>query len=205
MEFITLALAPAVAPFVGALAVVLVLFVVEVVLTLIAGSGCTSLMESLVSMDSLPDTSFTNWLLVREVPLLMTILSFLMGFGSSGLLLQVVAAHTLGSPLPFLLMLVPTTAFGAATVRMLALSFKKMRVVHTTALTPQEFIGQVATLTSPEARQGYSGEASFTDRHGYTHYLMVEPDSAQVVFTQGDKVVLDSKVSDALYRAHKVG
>ncbi len=205
MNIETLILAPAVAPFTGALAVVAVVFVIEVILTLLAGTGFSNLVDALVSPDSLPDTSFTSWLLVREIPLLMVVLSFLAGFGTSGLVLQLAANQVLDQPLPLLLMLVPAALLGLGAVRMLALAFQKMRLVHTTALEPEAFIGQLATLSSPEARQGYSGSASFVDKYGHTHYVMVEPASPDETFSQGDKVVLELKASSSLYRASKAG
>lgn len=203
MEIFNTLLAPALAPYLAALAVVLVVFVLEVLLTVLMGLGCSDLVEALVSTDSLPDSSFLNWLLVREVPLLITILAFLTGFGAFGLALQGLSAHFFDATVPGTISIALSLLFGVVCIRYLTLAVTKLGLVGTTALPPAEFIGQVAMLTSTCTYKGYAGEACFTDRHGYTHYVMVEPLEPSDTFAQGEKMVIVSQASLALYHVRK--
>ena len=75
---------PVVAPFAGALAVMLLFFVVELLLTLLAGSGLAHLLGSLAESHWLPDASLVNWLLLKETPLMMVLIAAIGGFGLAG-------------------------------------------------------------------------------------------------------------------------
>lgn len=183
-------LSPAVAVFSGVLVCVAILCLLEFAATLVAGVGITHLLDALIDTDSLPDSTLTNWLLIKDVPLLMALTALLSGFGITGLAVQGFAASLFGAPLP-LLAAVPLALGGAAGgLRMLAGAFKKFKVVHTTALAASEFIGQSAMLLSPTANASFLGEAKFIDRHGQTHYVMVKPADDGVVFKQGEAVEL---------------
>jgi hypothetical protein len=182
-------LSPPVAVFSGVLLCVALLCLFEFAATLVAGVGFTHLLDTLIDTDSLPDSTLTNWLLIKDVPLLMAITALLSGFGITGLALQGFAASVAGAALP-LLAAVPIALGGAlGSLRMLAGAFKKFKVVHTTALSASEFIGQTVMLLSPTATANFLGEAKFIDRHGQTHYLMVKP-AGDEVFKQGDAVEL---------------
>ena len=61
---------------------------------------------------------------------------------------------------------------------------------ETTAVSTDSFVGRVATITLGTARKGEPAQAKLTDRHGQTHYVMVEPDSEDTVFEAGDSVLL---------------
>jgi hypothetical protein len=203
MDFFNSLSNPAFAPFLGAIAVVLVVFLTEVALTVLAGVGFSDLVEALISADSLPDTSFTNWLLVREVPMLIAILAFLSGFGAFGLAFQGFFLHFFETAVSGFVSVPLAALFGTLCVRYLTLGVTKLGLVGTTALAPEEFIGQRVVLGSPSASKDYAGEASFTDRHSQTHYVMVEPIGDSDVFLQGDLLVIHSQVSASLYLAKK--
>jgi ABC-type multidrug transport system fused ATPase/permease subunit len=195
MDSLALLVSPAYAPFTGALLAVIVILATEVTLTALAGSGLSDILDSLIETHSLPDSSFTNWLLVKELPMLIVICSLLASFGICGLLLQGVLTQALHLPLSLL---------GAlAAVRAMAKALSGLKLVHSSAVSPASFIGQRVTLNSPQASQGYAGAASFIDRYGATHTLMVEPTLPDVTYTAGEVLTVAERVSIALYRVSK--
>jgi hypothetical protein len=194
---------PLVAPFAGALVVMLGFFVVELLLTLLAGSGLAHVLGSLAESHWLPDVSPVNWLLLKETPLMMVLMAAIGGFGLSGVGYQLIATSATGHLAPLLDASIFATICALFSIRGLGMAFRKLKLVSTTALEPQEFLGNVATVTSLEARRGYAASAKFTDRYGYVHLLMVEPSSGDEVFLEGDRVVLCERASASLFRARK--
>jgi hypothetical protein len=194
---------PAVAPFAGALAVMLLFFAAEILLTVLAGTGISHLLGSLAEAHWLPDASLVNWLLLKEAPLMMVIMAAVGGFGLSGTAYQFISLTATGQVAPLTDALIFASLCAIVSIRLLGMLFRKLNIVGTTALEPQEFLGNVATVTSLEARQGYAASARFTDRHGYVHMLMVEPSTQQEVFVEGDQVVLCERASASLFKARK--
>ncbi|MEO6363781.1 MAG: OB-fold-containig protein [Caldimonas sp.] len=194
---------PAVAPFSGALAVILAFFVFELLLTVLAGAGLSHLLGSLGETHWAANGSVVNWLLLKEVPLMMVIVATIGGFGLAGTGFQGIAQLATGHLLPLTDASIFATLCAVVSIRGFGMLFRKMMLVSTTALEPSEFIGNVAEVTSPVARVGYAASAKFTDRHGYVHLLMVEPGSADDVFVAGDHVVLCEQASASLFKARK--
>lgn len=202
MEFINLLLSAPLAPFSAALAAALVFLVVEVTLSAIAGSGFSDLLGAFVSPDALPDASFTNWLLLREMPLMMALMGFVCGFGLSGLAVQGVVNGVTDAYLPTSAACAFAVGGGLGCVRLLGSVLHKLKFTNTSALQPEEFLGRVATMTAI-ASPGEPGTAKFTDQHGYTHMVMVEPLEVGAAFNEGDTVVLDRRMSLSVYAARK--
>ncbi len=194
---------PVVAPFAGALAVMALFFVLELLLTLLAGTGLAHLLGSLAESHWLPEASLVNWLLLKETPLMMVLMAAIGGFGLAGTGYQLIALTASGHLAPVLDASIFATICAVFSVRGLGMIFRKLNLVSTTALEPQEFLGNVATVSSPEARKGYAASAKFTDRYGYVHLLMVEPSTNGEVFVEGDRVVLCERASASLFRARK--
>jgi len=194
---------PVVAPFAGALAVMLAFLVLELLLSLLAGTGLGHVLGSLAESHWLPDASPVNWLLLKETPLMMVLMAAIGGFGLSGVGYQLISLGATGHLAPRLDASIFAAICAVFSIRGLGMIFRKLDLVSTTALEPQEFLGNVATVTSLEARQGYAASAKFTDRHGYVHLLMVEPSSHDEVFLEGDRVVLCERASASLFRARK--
>lgn len=186
MEFF---LGPDVAVFSGVLVALLGFCIFELVASLAVGAGLSPLVDSLVDTSALPDSPVLNWLFVREMPLSSAITLLLLGFGATGLAAQGVAHFALGTGMPLWVALLAATVGAVFLLRAIARSFMTWKVVHTTALQPQEFIGQVVVLLSPTATKALFGEAKFTDRHGQTHYVMICPEGDES-FNQGESVQL---------------
>lgn len=171
MEFF---LSPALAVFSGVLAALAVICVLELVAAVI-GTGLGHLLHVVTDTHSIPDTALTEWLLIKDVPMMVTLTAMLGGFGLTGMCVQLGANALFGFPLILPLAIVIAVAGALAAMRCQALLFKKLKVVHTTALDASEFFGQHVTVLSPIVTKALMGEAKFTDRHGQTHYLMVRP------------------------------
>lgn len=187
------------APFSGALAAALMLLIAEVAILVVAGHGVSHVVDAIVHPAALPDGAFANWLMLREVPLLMVIVSLVCGFGITGLAIQGLETSINGKPLS-LMFAIPIAVIGSGFITRLVLKgMVALKVVNTMALKPEEFIGQVATLISPAIRQGSAGEAHFIDRFGVTHQVMVEPEWDHQRFVEGDKLVLLRQINEAVY------
>jgi hypothetical protein len=64
---------------------------------------------------------------------------------------------------------------------------------ETQSVSAQSFIGQVATIVLGTARPGSAAQARLRDKHGQTHYVMVEPDEADEQFDAGEAVLIVSQ------------
>lgn len=132
-----------------------------------------------------------GWFAIGKVPLLVVIVAFLTIFGLSGLILQNLWSSITGSMLPASLASVPAFIVGLMTTRYLAFGLSRLIPnSETSAVSSDSFVGRVAMLTLGTAATGKPAQAKLTDGHGQTHYLMVEPDQAEMVFQQGDRILL---------------
>ena len=202
MEALTFFFSAPLAPFTAAVAAALLLLTVEIILASVAGSGFVDMLDALVSPDSLPDSSFTNWLLVRDMPLMMSLGAFICGFGLTGLALQGLAMSMRGAPLSVGVAAIAAVVGGVLSIRLVGSVLTKLKFTNTTAIGPEEFLGKLATLTAT-ASAGNAGTAKFVDQHGYSHLVMVEPEAGGVTFDEGDIVVLERRVSLSVFHARK--
>lgn len=195
----------AVAPFSAAVLAVFAIGFLELVLSLFVGAGLTDATETIVGAHDLPDTPVLNWLLLKEIPILMALLTLFAGYGATGLATQGVLNSLLGEPFePSLPVHVVSIFAGLGVVRGVAGFFKKLRMTGAAAaIEPDEFIGGTAVLTSPQAYPGYPGAANFTDRNGYTHIVMVEPEFSDQTFKEGDRIEISARASTSLFQARK--
>lgn len=186
--------------FSAALALMLMIAVMEGVLTLI-GFGFSQLLDSLlpdIDLDAdLPDGEmpggmirFLGWLKFGQVPALVLLILFLTLFGVIGISVQLTVATLIGTSLPSwlaagisLIVSLPVLAASAGVLQKYALKDESA------ALARDEFVGSIATITIGEARLGSPAEARFSDQFGTTHYVMVEPGDEKV-YQQGQKVLL---------------
>lgn len=195
--------APAYSPFLGALIAAIVILIVELAISTLVGAGFSDMLDALIDGSSLPDSSFTNWFLIKEMPLLMALVTLLCGFGVGGLLVQGVAQTFLGGPVSMIVAIALATSLAFMLLRLVGRSLSSLKFVHSSALQPQEFIGQQVQLSSTEAYRGYAGQAQFTDRFGRRHFVMVEPDDEADRFAAGNHLVLCERVSASLFKARR--
>lgn len=135
-----------------------------------------------------------GWLHVGKVPLLILLVAFLMSFGVAGLVLQGAARGFLGGFLPGWIMAAPALAIALPGTRLFGSVLSRVFPSdETTAVAENDFIGLMATITLGTAAPGSPAEARLTDRHGQSHYLMLEPDLETESFGTGETVLLISR------------
>ena len=188
------------APFTVALIVMFAIAIAELV-ALLLGFGLSEAVDALlpdididVGVNADAGSAFTRllgWLHIGKVPLLMILIVFLTAFGLIGLVLQSFAKGVTGYYMSAWFAVVPTMILAMPVVRVGAgaLAFI-LPSDETDAVSADTFIGRTATITLGEARSGSPAEAKLTDEHGYTHYIMVEPDREDVFFRQGTTVLV---------------
>lgn len=197
-------------PFAAALLLLLAIGVLEGVL-LFFGAGFASVLESLVpqvDLDGPPSPTgegalsrLLGWLHIGRVPVLILLVVFLAAFGLIGLLMQGILHGVTGLLLPAWLAVAPAFLLSLPVVRVaghgIAMIIPKD---ETEAVTESSFVGRVAVITLGTARQGGPAQAKLKDIHGYTHYVMVEPEAADETFATGTAVLLVSQ-QGAVFRA----
>ena len=198
-------------PFTVALTVMLGMAVLEGVMTLL-GAGISSFLDSLlpdidVDMDvdlgsdsdlgasevpaATPLSKVLSWLQVGKVPVLILLVIFLTGFGLIGLTIQSFMHSTTGMLLPgivasgiaFFLSMPVVRVFGGAIGKIIPKD-------ETDAVSVKTLIGRIAVITIGTAKKGSPAEAKVKDQHGLTHYIMVEPEQDNDVFTSGTAILL---------------
>lgn len=204
--------APQTLPFTSALAVMLLIALLEGV-AVVFGAGLSNMIDSLlpdidadidldVDMDADFEPSIPGagpgpfvetlaWLRFGKVPALVLLVIFLTAFGLIGLVIQQVSFTMTGMMLPGLVVSLP--AFGGAlpVVRVLGGAIAKIIPKdETDAVSADTFIGRVATVMLGSATQGKAAQAKVRDAHGKNHYILVEPDDANETFNQGQEVLL---------------
>lgn len=208
-------LSPSNTPFVIALTIMMAITIIEIISASL-GMGLSEMVDSFlpefdtdidievdvdVGMDVAgaggPGDSLVKllaWFRVGEVPVIMLFIVFLTGFGLSGLILQFILASIIKITLPATLAAIPALLSSVVVVRVCGgILGKYLPKDETYAVSQKSFPGMVATLTLGTAETGKPAEAKFKDRHGQTHYILVEPDNDGESFKQGDKTIIVSQ------------
>ena len=185
--------------FSAALLLMLMLAVMEGALALI-GLGISSAIDSLLpdfDLDADAPTSsgwsasgLLGWLRFGQLPALIILIVFLTCFGLTGLLLQYLVHHLVGTTLPSWLAVIAVLMLSLPQVRFLTGILSKIAIRdETESISREQFIGRTARITLGIASPGQPAEAKFTDQFGTTHYVMVEPESDES-FQQGEDVLI---------------
>lgn len=145
-------------------------------------------------------TKLLGWLRIGQVPFMAWLILFLTSFGLIGLIAQTISENITGMLLPgsigSIIAFVATLPVVRVCGRFIA---KVMPQDETDAVSEASFIGRTATLVLGTASAGKAAQAKLRDQHGTTHYIMVEPDVADQVFSQGDTVLVVSQAG-AVYK-----
>ncbi|WP_444926374.1 YqiJ family protein [Microbulbifer sp. TRSA002] len=184
--------------FTGALILMFMIALLEGVMTMI-GVGISDLLDNLLpDFDvDVPDTGLSGgmtkllgWLRFGEVPALILLVTFLVSFGVTGLVAQMLIESLVGYLLPGGLLAVAVFFLALPQVRFVGNIMRRFAVGdESEAVKRNSFIGRVAIITIGKAEIGSPAEARFSDEYGTTHYVMVEPDESET-FNQGEKVLL---------------
>lgn len=126
-----------------------------------------------------------------KVPLMILLSLFLASFGVIGLAGQSFMQSLIGAPLT------PWLAVPAAAIVALPITGALARPIgrimprdETTAVSTDALVGRFATVQIGSARTGSPARAKCTDRHGQPHFVMIEPDNAGQVLSEGEEVLL---------------
>lgn len=190
----------------------LVMFLIAILegITVALGFGLSSLLEGIFPDIELDITSgdtpsgvlskLLSWLNYGRVPVLIILVCFLTAFGVVGYLMQYFLYTFASSILPQIIAVPLAFLFSLPFVKMFV-SFvgKVMPKDETSALSQESFIGKVATITLGTATFGSAAEAKVRDKHGQTHYFMVEPQSENMAFKQGEDVLLSKQNLNGFY------
>ena len=205
-------LAPETWPFAVAGLLILSIALIEGIALLI-GTSATGWLDSLLhhSPDALlhhsPDApeaadSWLGWLHLGKVPLLVLVVLLLALFTLLGFALNLAAAGVFGALIPPLLS-APVAAVAALPLMRVCAG----GIAHwipsdqTYAVSLDTLVGRVAVIVSGTARLGYPAQGKVTSEHGQLHYVMVEPDAADVTFAQNDAVLLVKRLSGTRFQA----
>jgi hypothetical protein len=182
-------------------------------IALLIGTTATGWLDSLLhhSPDGLlhhspdaPDTadSWLGWLHLGKVPLLVLLVLFLALFALVGFALNLAAAGVFGALLPPLIAAPVSAVASLPLMRVCAGGVAHMIPSDQTyAVSLDALIGRMAVIVSGTARLGYPAQAKVTSEHGQVHYVMVEPNAADVTFTQNDAVLLVKRLSGTRFQA----
>ena len=218
-------------PFTFALAIVVLLGVLEVVGVLLGGTSslfdnevAVEVGSSVSSADGIETTPESNglgvfgndgaldrvldWLHVGKMPSTILLIVFLTAFGSSGLLLQTLVKAQSGAMLSTLL------ASGIAFIVALPATrivggILKRSLPHdeSEAVSRDTFVGCEAQIVVGTSRRGKPAEARLRDSFGRSHYVMVEPEDDNASFAAGHHVLILKRSGDtfrAIDNAHGV-
>ena len=192
--------------FTVALAVMLMLGILEVISLLVG--GVTDWLDQLLphslmdhSSPELPLDAHSGsvlieclaWLYLGRVPVLMWLVVFLASYGIAGLMAQNIWQMMFNQYLPAWLAGIAVFFMVLPIVRYIAMGlYRILPKDFTTAISSDSLVGSAAHIILGEARQGYPAQAKLKDSFGQTHYVMVEPDMAQIL-PQGSEILLVSK------------
>lgn len=190
------------APFLAAILIVAFLGILEVAGLMVAGIGPSELVDWLSATDA-PETAWSNWLLVRGLPLSIAIVLFLTCYATAGIALQALAEGFRGAPLSVPVAVAAALVAGWLGLRVVGKWLSPLFDGNTTAVSVDSFAGHTAVILSPRCSAELAAETRVTDIHGQVHMLMVTPSQAGVTFVQGDEVVLLERVDRAHFTARK--
>lgn len=196
-------------PFAVAVALLLILFVIELVGFLLGvsmsdlGGGVDADIPDIGGPDIPSDlptadlnveglvAKFLGWLNIGRVPLIILLVVFLAAFALAGYAVQAVVVGVGGFFLPWFVAVVPafllalpvTRTFGGFVARL-------MPKDETAAVDRESLVGLEAVIVLGVCRQGSPAQGKTRDRFGTTHYVMIEPDDAGEEFSAGQSVLL---------------
>ncbi|MER0238131.1 OB-fold-containig protein [Fulvimarina sp. MAC8] len=198
-------LLPSMLPFTIALGLIAAIAVIEAV-TALAGSALSGLFDGFLpdidtDLDISADGAFDGsplqqamaWLSIGQVPVLVLLILFLLGFGGSGLVIQQIADSALGAPLSAWVAVIPATLSGFCAMRWLGRGVARLIPQDETAAIDREaLIGRGGVVTGGTAKRGLPAQVRIRDEHGTSHYLLAEPEDDSAEFGNGTPVIVVS-------------
>lgn len=197
-------------PFAVALAVMLLLLVVEII-GFIAGLGVSDWLHAHlpeigdadgaeVAGASTAFDKLLGWLMVGRVPALILLAVFLSVFGLLGLALQGAMREFTGAALPGWLAALLVLPLSLPFVRLVALGVARILPRDETEVASRRsLLGHVGIIVIGTARRGSPAQAKVRDDVGQMQYVMVEPEHDDESFAAGEPVLLRTQRAAAVF------
>lgn len=132
-----------------------------------------------------------SWLGLGQVPTMIWIAVLLMGFGLSGMGLQLVLRDVFEITAPAWLAAIPAAVFGLWFARGFGRVFARLLPKTETAAQSERMLARRrGIITQGTAARGRPAEVRVTDRFGNTHYLRAEPMQDGEELAQGTEVLV---------------
>ncbi len=202
-------LAPQNGPFTVAAVITLIIAIVQF-LSLLLGLGVTEALDELMpdletelevdadaDMDADLDfgepgmlEQFFGWLNAGRVPMLVLLIVFLSSFAGTGYVAQAFATGFVGLRPS---VLVGPLAFAAALPTTRGASRVLGRVLpkdESYAITPEDLVGEIATVTLGPVERETAGKAKVMDAHGNLHFVRVRSARPDASFDIGAEILL---------------
>jgi hypothetical protein len=188
-------------PFTVAITVVAILSFLEGVMLLL-GLGMISFLDNL-----LPDLDLDidgptlenhglvsktlTFLKIKNVPLIILFVAFMMSYGMSGLIIQGFCIKLFGTPLSSALISIPAFFIGITLMKGFGEVLAKiMPADETDARKIEEYAGKMGVITLGVSKKGNPAQCKVREKNGATHYFMALPDNEGEEIHQGEKVLL---------------
>jgi len=147
--------------------------------------------------------ALTTLLGLGRVPLLIWLAALLFVFGATGVIGQAVLTSLLGAPLSAGW---AALAAGAAALPLNSIAVRPLAAImpkdETTAIGLDDLVRRDAEIQIGTARAGSPARARVIDRHGQSHFVMVEPHDQTQEFNAGDTVLLVRREGPTIYGVH---
>jgi hypothetical protein len=189
--------------FTGAIILMLFIAILEGIMSVI-GAGLSELLDPLIpdfdsdisiSENTFALSKFFSWIRLKKVPILMLFVIFLTSYGLSGLFIQGLLLNMTSIFYYAWLISIPSFIIGIYSMRLIGgVISKVLPKDETSSLSTEDLIGHIAIIILGNASKGSPAEAKIQDKHGQSHYLMVEPEEETMHFSQGDKVLVTAKI-----------
>ncbi|WP_171174368.1 OB-fold-containig protein [Ruegeria sp. HKCCD8929] len=133
----------------------------------------------------------TAWLGLGRMPVMIWLAVLLMGFGLSGMGLQLALHDLIGVNAPAWLAAIPAAAFGLWFARGFGGVFARLLPqTETEAMSERMLARRRGVITQGTAARGRPAEVRVTDRFGNAHYLRAEPMRDGESLAQGTEVLV---------------
>ena len=197
-------------PFTVALGIMATLAALEVI-TLLLGFALSGIVDHMMpdvdldaDLDGLPDhptiSAIAHWLHIGDAPALALLVVFLTAYGLSGWGVQSLSAEYRGAMLSPWLASLPAAIVGFLGMRTVGCLLTRFGIRdETSAVSADSLVGSSAIITLGTARKGEPSQAKLRDKHGLTHYVLVEPLNGGDTFENGDLVTLIQREGPKYY------
>lgn len=144
-----------------------------------------------IAEPSVADATGSGWLGFGDVPFIIWLASLLLGFGFTGMALQLLANDLFDTTMPVLAATAGAGVLGLGFTRSFARLFARLLPKFETESLSERSLGRRrGIVTQGTATRGRPAEVRVIDGYGNTHYIRAEPLSDGDTITQGNDVIV---------------